>query len=170
MMKREIYDEIKSIAPRLVEIGNNNPFVVPAFYFENLESEFDFSSKENNVPDSYFENLSNEVLSKARAKEPARVISINKQRWVAAASVVLLCVASYFTLSTSDTIEKSNSFAMEVELEEAFEFLTDYDDIFMSEVEELSQIELFDEEGEYLDADIDYLLDEVTLDDLDDLL
>ena len=170
MMKKEIYDEIATIAPHLAGIGNKNPFIVPDLYFENLEVEVDSSPEILSVPDSYFENLSNEVLSKVKPKETAKVISINRRKWVAAASVVLLSVASYFTLSTSDTIDKSNSFAMEVELEEAFEFLTDYDDIFMSEVEELSQIELFDEEGEYLDADIDYLLDEVTLDDLDDLL
>ncbi len=172
-MKKEILQEIEHIAPRLLQIGNRNPFKVPDSYFENLGLEADKTvyNSDENVPDGYFENLSDEVLIKAKSDKSARVISLSAKRWIAAASIVLLCTASYFTISTHDSTGESESFALDVELEEAFDYLADNDDIDLSEILELGEFELIEEmEVEYNDMDIDLFLDEVGLDDLDELL
>ena len=169
-MKKEILEEIEHIAPCLVKIGNRNPFIVPNQYFENLRLEAD-RKLERNVPANYFENLSDEVLVKAKSKKSARIISLNAKRWMAAASIILLCTASYFTITANNRISENESFALDVELEEAFDYLADYDDIDLSEVIELGELELFDEtELEFNDTEIDLFLDEVGLDDLNELL
>jgi hypothetical protein len=168
-MKKEIRDEIEDIAPRLAEIGNHNPFCVPSMYFEKLtiDIETELESSEKGVPSNYFKNLSDQIIATAKTEIETRVISINVKRWVAAASIAILFTASYFTMNTN----VNQSFVLDVELEEAFDYLDHQDDLFMSEVLELSQVEMFDETFEELSqVEIDFLLYEISLDDLDELL
>jgi hypothetical protein len=172
MMKKEIQEELINIAPTLIEVGNKNPFRVPSMYFENLEVELknELDNILKSVPSNYFENLSNRVLAKAKSEKPVRIISLIAKRWIAAASIGLICIASYFTKNTKN-IAENQSFALEVELEEAFDYLDALDELNLSEVIGLSQDEILDEMGEDIyDVEIDFFLDEVTLDDLDELL
>ena len=174
MMKKEIREELEQMAPNLLEIGNHNPFKVPPMYFENLVICLDDVSDipQQGIPHDYFQNLTDQVITKANNEKSARIFSLNIKRWVAAASIAILCVASYFTMNTNEMAIDNQSFVLDVELEEAFDYLTDRGDIYISEILELTEEEFFDEnEVELFDGeDIDFLLDEVTLDDLDELL
>jgi hypothetical protein len=172
-MRKEIRDELENVAPNLLEIGNKNPYRVPALYFENLEKTLDDESKmsQQSIPSNYFENLADQVFIKAKKKNRTQIISLNAKRWVAAASIVIVCVASYITMNTNDITIDNQSFLLDEELEEAFDYLADQDDLYISEVLELSDVELFEGvEEEINEEDLDFLLDEVTLDDLDELL
>ncbi len=172
-MRKDIREELENIAPNLLEIGNQNPYRVPAMYFENLEIALGDESKKlkQSIPSNYFENLADQVFIKAKNKNRTRIISLNAKRWAAAASIAILCVASYITMNTNDITIDNQSFVLDVELEEAFDYLADQDDLYTLEVLEWSEDEFFEEtEEEFYDEDIDYLLDEVTLDDLDELL
>ena len=172
-MKKEIREELENIAPSLLEIGNQNPYSVPSMYFENMEIALDdeLNKSEQSIPPNYFENLANQVVIKAKTEKPTRIISLNAKRWISAASIAIICVASYFTMNTNDLTIGNQSFVLDVELEEAFDYLADQDDLYISEVLELSEDGFFEEtEDELYEEDIDFLLDEVRLDDLDDLL
>jgi hypothetical protein len=172
-MKKEIREELEKMAPTLLEIGNQNPYRVPPMYFENMEIVLNNvpDVSQQGIPNNYFENLANKVVIKAKTKKPVRIISLHAKRWMAAASIVIICVASYFTMNTNDTMSDNQSFVLDVEIEEAFDYLADQDELYFSEVLELSDGDFFEEtEGELYGDDIDFLLDEVTLDDLDELL
>lgn len=173
MMKKEIRDEIEDIAPRLAEIGNHSPFCVPSSYFKKLtiDIETELESSEKGVPSNYFKDLSDQIIATAKTEIETRVISINVKKWVVAASISILFMASYFTMNTNAIANENQSFVLDVELEEAFNYLDHQDDLFMSEVLELSQVEMFDETFEELSqVEIDFLLYEIPLDDLDELL
>jgi len=172
MMKKEILEEIENIAPNLVKIGNRNPFTLPEQYFENLELEEGVSVKSDmqKMPADYFINLSDEIIGMAKSKSTSRLISINAKRWLAAASVALLFVASYSLMNSSENIDENISFAQDIELEEAFDYLTGQDEIYMSEVLAFGQLDIFEKgDEEFNDMELDFILDEVSLDDLDDL-
>lgn len=77
-----ILDELRELAPGLVSIPQENPYQVPAGYFENLPermlalviaegSPVLQNNKQNayEVPAGYFENLSDSILNKVRAIE-----------------------------------------------------------------------------------------------------
>lgn len=171
-MKKEILEEIENIAPSLVKTGNRNPFLIPEQYFENFELQEDITVKSDikKTPANYFINLSDEIIVKAKSKSTTRIISINAKKWLAAASVAILFVASYSLMNSSENIDESNSFAHDIEFEEAFDYLTGEDEIYMTEVYVLGELDIFDEnEEEFSDVEFDYILDEVTLDDLNDL-
>ena len=172
-MRKEIREEIENIAPNLLAIGNQNPYRVPHMYFDELEIALDdeFNKPQQLIPTNYFENLADQVVIKAKTKKPTRIISLIAKRWIAAASIAMLCVATYFMMDTNKVTLDNQSFVLDVELEEAFDYLTDQDDIYISEVLELSGDAIYEEiEVELYGEDIDFLLDEITLDDLDKLL
>jgi len=171
-MKKEIIDELKEIGPSLSKIGNRNPFVVPEGYFEYMELS-SLTSGDERLPDGYFDNLSDEILLKVESPTPVKIRTLNIRRWIAAASVALLCIASYLVIDSSSDADKSEAFALDIELEEAFDYLAEQDNNYLSDVIDFEQFELLEEtefSEELDDSEIDLLLDEVTLDDLDGLL
>ncbi len=167
-MKKEIKDEITDIAPKLSEIGNRNPYRVPVSYFDELAIDLDTTQ---NVPEDYFTHLSDQVLSEVSAEKETKVFTINRRIWAAAASILLLCTVSFYTMTSTQPSE-NELFVLDVELDEAFEYLTIGDDLYMYDVYELGDIELWEDTEVMLeeDRDLETLLDDATLDELDDLL
>lgn len=171
-MKKEVREEIENLAPNLLKTGNENPFSVPPKYFKELEISLEsLKEKNQNVPLDYFKNLPEQVISKSKLDKPARIVSFNYKHWIAAASIAVFCITSYITLNTSNVSVENQAFVLDVELEEAFDYLAEQDDLYISEVIKLTDDEFFEDIEEELDEeDLDYILDEITLDDLDELL
>lgn len=167
-MKKEIRDEIQDLAPSLLQIGNRNPYKVPAFYFADLHIGL---AENQSVPDDYFATLSDHILEEARAESQAKVFLLNHKIWAVAASIILLCTVSFYTMISTDPSE-NDLFVLDVELEDAFDYLASSDDIYMDDVLEFGDIELWDdlEEDLQIEDDLDILLDHVTLEDLDEML
>ena len=167
-MKKEIRDEIEDLAPSLLNIGNRNPYEVPPSYFEDLSISYD---RNNDIPEDYFASLPDNILAEARGKEPAKVFVLNRKVWSVAASIILLCTVSFYTMLSTEPIE-NELFVLDLELEEAFDYLSSNDYIYMDDVLALGDIELWDDTEIELEEneDFDFMLDHATLDELDELL
>lgn len=173
MMKKEIRDEIMDIAPGLVEIGNDNPYKVPSLYFEKLEVERNVTASEKlELSENYFSSLTEKVIKESKSEKQTKIINFNVRRWTAAASVIAICMVSYFMMQQPEVASTNTSFVQDVEVEEALDYLREYEAIYAAEILDLSLIEVA-EDAESIDFDedyIDFLLDEVTLEALDELL
>ncbi len=169
-MKRDIKDEIKEIAPRLLAVGNKNPYTVPPNYFENLT--LDTTGTNQSVPKDYFDGLTEKVMSEVKTEKQAKVFSLNIKKWVAAASIIGIGLVSYITMTTSDQSITSDTYAADIELEEALEYLIENDEINISDAIDLTQIDIFDEveTEDMIGQEFEQILDEATLEELDALL
>lgn len=102
-----VADELAALSPLLGSIAKKNPYTTPAGYFEDLSIQ---SNEEGlpeilkglqqvptyKVPTGYFEQLPEVVLRKAKAQQPAKVISIGRKvyRYAAAAIVTGIIAAT----------------------------------------------------------------------------
>lgn len=170
-MKKEIREELKDIAPNLLSTGNDNPFTIPLKYFDNLNTKVKSDDPPHDMPEDYFLQLTDEVLVKASPDKETRVIKLDIRKWVAAASIIGLCLFSYFSMMPSDETTINSAFAADIELEEALDYLIENNEIDISEAIALTQLDVFeDNEYEELeDEDLDYILDEMSLEALDEL-
>ena len=168
MMKKEIREEIEYMAPGLLEIGNRNPYKVPPSYFDDLRIDFE---ENQSVPNNYFENLSDQILEELSTKKSTNIFVLNRKIWTAAASIVLLCTVSFYTMFSNQSNE-NDLFVMDIKLDEAIEYLESNDELYMDDVYDLSDAEWWEDVDfeSQEDEDLESLLEDVTLDELNDLL
>jgi len=181
-MGNKINKEIADIAPTLASLEKHNPFLVPDGYFDSLENRiFDSLDKkpvlDNALPDGYFDNLSDKVLERIKSEEKeTRVVPLYRRKWLSiAASFILLLGAGYLISTQSDSINPNTEFALDVDLDEALEYLEENEDLYLSDLLslDLSEDDISIEEDEMTDfenTNIEELLDELEPEDLEELL
>jgi len=111
-------------------------------------------------------------MSEVKTEKQAKVFSLNIKKWVAAASIIGIGLVSYITMTTSDQSITSDTYAADIELEEALEYLIENDEINISDAIDLTQIDIFDEveTEDMIGQEFEQILDEATLEELDALL
>ena len=173
-MKHIIQEEIKDFAPRLASMEKTNPFDLPEGYFQNLNSEVLDSLGQtppsaSDVPEGYFQNLSENVLKKIQEEEEsAKVVPLFGRRWLGiAASMILLLGAGFLISKASYSEGETTQFALDIEADEALEYLLQNDELQLSE---LMSLEIVEEEDIPVDDDIYPELDDEELDDILDQL
>jgi len=99
-----ILEELREIAPLLMEVGTKMPFQVADGYFENFPETlfekahigllYNIEKPIYQVPDQYFSGLADQILAKAKAAEFAekvKVLPMRKMRnWVTYAAAAIL--------------------------------------------------------------------------------
>ena len=180
-MGNKIYNEIADIAPMLASLEKQNPFTVPEGYFSSLENRtLDAIDKKpmltSSPPEGYFDTLSDRILDKVHKEEKVSIIPLYRKKWLAiAASFIVLFCAGYLMTTQSGIDQNHEEFALEIEPEEALEYLIENENLYLSD---LISLELYDDEEEmedsnfteFDDADIDELLNELDQEDLEELL
>lgn len=151
-MKEEIYKEIESIAPKLSEINNRNPFRVPDNYFEDLQVKL---NKEkgitDSIPNDYFDHLSDRIWSKygdelrnssnlivkKNVNKSLKIYSLNHSilSKIAASVVIIIVSTLYFNWNGAVRNEVLNYNS--IETEEMISFLEDDDQANETEIFEI---------------------------------
>lgn len=99
-----ILEELREIAPSLIEIGNQMPYHVAEGYFNEFPESilekahigllYNIGKQNFQVPEQYFKGLADEILIKAKASEQAekaKLIPLRKMRnWVTYAAAAML--------------------------------------------------------------------------------
>lgn len=174
-MKEEIKNELKDISLLLLKAGNRNPYTVPKGYWFDLESKvnqsLDLINEIDDIPSDYFTNLTDRVL--IEAKSEAKILTLNYKKWIAAASVIIICFAGYLTLM-EDKLDESapKEFVLEMELEEAFDYLIDENGIYLSDALSIVDEDIFLEEEPrniFLEENIENVLEDLDVDQLEEL-
>lgn len=180
-MENKIYKEILEVAPTLASLDKRNPFKVPDGYFDTLRNRtLDAMDQKpilsESTPDGYFDNLADIVLEKAQAGKEVKIIPFYKSRWLAIAASFLVLFGAGYLITTQPQIEAANDeFALEIEAEEALDYLMENDNLYLSD---LLTFDLYEEELNLEDSGItdldDYnleeLLNELDPEDLEELL
>lgn len=180
-MKDKIKNELINIAPTLTSLDKNNPFKVPNGYFTSLgERTIDGLVKNTkstqSLPIGYFEGLSDKVLEKVTQEKESKLIPLYKRNWFAiAASFLVLIGATYMIKSNLNTVEPSTEFALEIEPEEALDYLIENGDLYLTdlislEIENLVLDEEIDNFEIFEDTELNNFLNELDQADLEDLL
>lgn len=180
-MKDKIHNEIKEIAPTLASLEKKNPFIVPQGYFLSLENKtLDALGEKpiigNTPPEGYFDSLSDQVLERVAREEKTKVIPFYKRSWLnIAASFIIVAGAIYLMNSHPTGIENTTEFAMDIEADEALDYLVESGDLNLSDLLSLDidEYDLANETSNFEiieEADLDDFLNELDLDDLEDLL
>ena len=180
-MANKIDIEIIDIAPTLASLEKHNPFMVPDGYFSSLENRIlDNVDKRPilsmSTPEGYFDSLSDKVLDKIQLEEKTKIIPLYKRRWLSiAASVVILLGAGYLLNTQSGLSTENSEFVLDIEPEDALEYLIENDNLYLSD---LMTLDLNEDDysptdpilTDFEDADIEELLNELDQEDLEELL
>lgn len=173
--------EILEIAPTLASLDKQNPFLVPDGYFTSLENRIlDAVDQQpilsNSLPIGYFDALSDKVLEKVQAEDKAKIIPFYKKKWLSiAASFIILLGAGYLISTQSYSPLEYDAFVLEIEPEEALDYLIQNENLYLSDLLSLdigeNDISINTNTITDLDnADLDDLLNSLDSEELEDLL
>lgn len=180
-MGNKIHNEIADLAPMLASLEKQNPFTVPKGYFTSLEHRtLDAIDKKPNLiattPEGYFDTLSDKVMEKIQEEKATKVVPLFRMKWVAVAASFLVLLCAGYLMNTNSGIQSDDAgFAMEIEPEEALDYLIENENLYLSDLIslELYADDLEEDEANFMefdDADIDELLNELDQEDLEELL
>ena len=180
-MKNNIHNEIKGIAPILASMDKKNPFLVPQGYFSSLEIQTldrlgEKSNQANTTPEGYFENLPDQILKRVSEEKKTKVIPFYKRTWLTiAATFILVAGAVYFMDSPSNGIDENPEYALDIEADEALDYLVESGDLYLSDLLSLDiyEYELDNETTNFEipeETDLDDFLNNLDQEDLEDLL
>ncbi|MEM9544770.1 MAG: hypothetical protein AAGA77_02290 [Bacteroidota bacterium] len=180
-MGNKIHNEIADIAPTLASLEKKNPFRVPEGYFDALEHKIlDALDKkpvlEKTIPEGYFDNLTDIVLDRIKEEEKPKVMPLYQRKWLSiAASLLIILGAGYLITIQSGTATSGAEFALEIDLEEALDYLEENDNLYLSDLIGLDLDEedfsIGDSElSEFEDEEFEDFLEELDPEDLEDLL
>ena len=180
-MKDNIQSEIEEIAPLLASMDKKNPFMVPKGYFNFLENRTLVTLGKNPIsakkpPTGYFDNLSDQILERVSKEEQTKIIPIYRRTWLTIAASFLIVAGAIFVMNTQgNSIDNNPEYVLEVEADEALDYLVANGDLYLSDLISLDIYE-YDLNGETSnfeileETDLDEFLNNLDQEDLEDLL